>query len=193
MSEKELIEIIGREVKKYFSSKNSEESFPMKKLIFLGEDELLKNHLEKSFLLNESEGEKIILSTLSLKNLINLSMGNYSDEYEKIILEFLLQGKEIYVVREGLEYLKYPQGPSKLLNKYINSLKELENFGVKVFKRENIIDELLNTSIYYSEKVLNVNTLRKISKDKIYVSKETLITDLGKEYIRENNISVIKG
>ncbi|MGX6591900.1 ethanolamine utilization protein [Cetobacterium ceti] len=193
MSEKELIEIIGREVKKYFSSKNSEESSPMKKLIFLGEDELLKNHLEKSFLLNESEGEKIILSTLSLKNLINLSMGNYSDEYEKSILEFLLQGKEIYVVREGLEYLKYPQGPSKLLNKYINSLKELENFGVKVFKRENIIDELLNTSIYYSEKVLNVNTLRKISKEKIYVSKETLITDLGKEYIRENNISVIKG
>ncbi|WP_426709546.1 hypothetical protein [Cetobacterium sp. SF1] len=193
MNEKELMEIIGREVKKYFLSKNIEERPQEKKLIFLGEDELLRNQLEKDFLLDEREGEKIILSTLSLKNLINLSMGNYSDEYEKNILEFLLERRDVYLVREGLEYLKYPQGPPKLLNKYIEALRELENFGIKIFKRSEIVDELLNTSVYYNEKVLNVNTLKKITKDKIYISRETLITDLGKEYIRTNNINVIKG
>ena len=98
--EKYIIELVKKELSKYLT----EQGIEMKKQIsFLGDDKDIEEKLSQKFEISENAGT-LVVSKLSLKNLYNISNAIYENDYEEKIIKFLLENKEIIIIKEGLEY-----------------------------------------------------------------------------------------
>ena len=97
MSDQDLIEIIKREIEKYYSKESNLKEILKKKIGFIGNDIVLKDELNRNFDIQET-GEKIVVSELGIKELAEISQGVYSSEESKKLLYNLLEGKELIVV-----------------------------------------------------------------------------------------------
>ncbi|MEG0134990.1 MAG: hypothetical protein RR476_08725 [Cetobacterium sp.] len=193
MSEQELVDIIKKEVEKYLSGNKSDEN-SKEKINFYGTDLILKQELEKKFIIEES-ANRVIVSEINIKNFVDLSLGTYSDEVGEKLLTYILSGKEIFIVEEGIEYRNYTDIPKKLLKKYEFYEKEILDYGIKIIKRVEVLENLKEKNRYFSGKLLDLKTLRKKydeNKKIIELSKETTITDLAKEFAETNGIKIIK-
>ncbi|MBC2855074.1 hypothetical protein H3N56_01020 [Cetobacterium sp. 2A] len=193
MSEQELVDIIKKEVEKYLSGNKSDEN-SKEKINFYGTDLILKQELEKKFIIEES-ANRVIVSEINIKNFVDLSLGTYSDEVGEKLLTYILSGKEIFIVEEGIEYRNYTDIPKKLLKKYEFYEKEILDYGIKIIKRVEVLENLKEKNRYFSGKLLDLKTLRKNydeNKKIIELSKETTITDLAKEFAETNGIKIIK-
>lgn len=189
MVEKDLLEIIKKEVEKYLKNTDVEKST----VKLIGNDELLKNEIEKSFTLCKNS-KKIVITNLKIPELISLDIGTYTDEVSKEILNHILEGDKIFIIKEGIEWRKFKNIPEKLYKKYEASEKSLMEYGVKFINKIEILENLEENSEinYFSQKVLNLRNIKKISGKKIIISEKTIITQLAMDYIRENDIKVIK-
>lgn len=189
MVEKDLLEIIKKEVEKYLKNTDVEKST----VKLIGNDELLKNEIEKSFTLCKNS-KKIVITDLKIPELISLDIGTYTDEVSKEILNHILEGDKIFIIKEGIEWRKFKNIPEKLYKKYEASEKSLMEYGVKFINKIEILENLEENSEinYFSQKVLNLRNIKKISGKKIIISEKTIITQLAMDYIRENDIKVIK-
>ena len=94
MSDQDLIEIIKREIEKYYSKESNLKEILKKKIGFIGNDIVLKDELKRNFDIQET-GEKIVVSELGIKELAEISQGVYSSEESKKFLYNLLEGKEL--------------------------------------------------------------------------------------------------
>lgn len=113
MNEHELIEIIKREIEKYYLKSGIKNEVNLKKTIgFLGKDIILKNNLEEIFKIEETADE-IVISELSIKELNEISQGTYSTDIGKKLLYNILEGKRIILVKEGIEWRNFSLIPSK--------------------------------------------------------------------------------
>ncbi|WP_462427284.1 hypothetical protein [Fusobacterium varium] len=195
MNEYELIEIIKREIEKYYLKSGIKNEINLKKTIgFLGKDVILKNNLEEIFKIEETANE-IVISELSIKELVEISQGTYSTDTGKKLLYNILEGKKIILVKEGIEWRSFPLIPPKLQEKYREYEKILETYGVKILKRIEIREYLIGKKECYSGKVLDLRTLKNsISRNEEYieVSAATTVTELAKEYAAMNNIKITK-
>lgn len=54
----------------------------------------------------------------------------------------MLEGKELIVVEEGIEWRKFISAPLKLQERYRNYEKVLESYGTKIMKRIEIREYL---------------------------------------------------
>lgn len=189
MVEKDLLEIIKKEVEKYLKNTDVEKST----VKLIGNDELLKNEIEKKFDLCK-KSKKIVITDLKIPELISLDIGTYTDEVSKEILNHILEGDKIFIIKEGIEWRKFKNIPEKLYKKYEASEKSLMEYGVKFINKIEILENLEENSEinYFSQKVLNLRNIKKISGKKIIISEKTIITQLAMDYIRENDIKVIK-
>ncbi len=189
MVEKDLLEIIKKEVEKYLKNTDVEKST----VKLIGNDELLKNEIEKKFVLCKNS-KKIVITDLKIPELISLDIGTYTDEVSKEILNHILEGDKIFIIKEGIEWRKFKNIPEKLYKKYEASEKSLMEYGVKFINKIEILENLEENSEinYFSQKVLNLRNIKKISGKKIIISEKTIITQLAMDYIRENDIKVIK-
>nr|WP_307775487.1 hypothetical protein [uncultured Cetobacterium sp.] len=189
MVEKDLLEIIKKEVEKYLKNTDVEKST----VKLIGNDELLKNEIEKKFDLCKNS-KKIVITDLKIPELISLDIGTYTDEVSKEILNHILEGDKIFIIKEGIEWRKFKNIPEKLYKKYEASEKSLMEYGVKFINKIEILENLEENSEinYFSQKVLNLRNIKKISGKKIIISEKTIITQLAMDYIRENDIKVIK-
>ena len=189
MIEKDLLDIIKREVEKYLKTK-----IPSKEIIkLLGTDNILKEELEKDFTFS-NDSKKIIVSNLKISELVALGNGAFSNEKAEEILNHILNGDEVFLIKEGLEWRSYKNIPGKLLEKYENYENMLKDYGIKFFNKIEIIDFLKNASNQYSfnKKVLNLSDIKKLKEKEIIISEKTIITQLAIDYIKENNIKIIK-
>lgn len=189
MIEKELLEIIKKEVEKYL--KNSTETKETVKII--GYDNLIKNELEKKFTLCE-EAKKIIITNLKIPELISLSQGSYTNDISQEILNHILKSHEIFIIKEGVEWRSFENIPEPLYKKYSNCENNLKEYGVKFIKKIELL-ESLNSDIkknYFNNKLLNLRYVKNISEKEIIISEDTIITQLALDYIRENNIKIIR-
>lgn len=189
MIEKDLLDIIKKEVEKYLKTK-----IPSKEIIkLLGTDNILKEELEKDFIFS-NDSKKIIVSNLKIPELVALGNGTFSNEKDEEILNHILNGDEVFLIKEGLEWKSYKNIPGKLLEKYENYENILKDYGIKFFNKIEIIDFLKNASNQYSfnKKVLNLSDIKKLKEKEIIISEKTIITQLAIDYIKENNIKIIK-
>lgn len=192
MNENELLEIIKREIAKYYYKETVKET--KEAVGFAGNDIILRNELEKNFNIKE-EAEKIVVSEISLKDLAEISQGIYSSDESRKLLYSLLEGKELILAEEGIEWRKFVSVPLKLQEKYKEYEKTLEDYGVKILKRMEIREYLENRRSCFTGKLLDLKTLKNNfnkSDNTIEVSAETTITELAKEYAAVNNIKIIK-
>ena len=198
MLNEEMLEIILKKVLEELSrkgidisSRKNQEEKPIK-VSFLGKDNLLKDELKtyakindnidfKTFFesLEKADSEKLVVSDLSIDELVDLSQGR-----KNIVTEFLL-------VEEGLEYKRY-QKPEVLIKVYDGYLQNLKEFGVKVLKRVEISKMFTKREEFSISGVITKDKLQKLSAEnqKIIVKKGSKITSLADEYIKSNNIQL---
>ena len=208
MDTQKLIEVLAREVLKEIAKRENEKLSENNEIIskksvlivFLGNDEVLKDELKKetSFMENikldstweeigQCENKKrLVVSTLGINELIELSQGRKS-----IITEFLFNDGEVVLVEEGLEYKKYTK-PAALINLYDGYLDKVREFGIKVVKRTEVKNVFCTKEKVYLKGLITERRLRKLElkNQTLEVDAKSKITSLAMDYIKENSIEL---
>ena len=188
--EKYIIELVKKELSKYLT----EQGIEMKKQIsFLGDDKDIEEKLSQKFEFSENAGT-LVVSKLSLKNLYNISNAIYENDYEEIIIKFLLENKEIIIIKEGIEYSKYENIPVAVLKRYEEYIEKIKTYGIKIESKDFYINSLEKKEEVYSKKLLDLNTLRELESKGIkrLVIENSIVTSSAQEYAKDKNIEIIK-
>ena len=185
-----IIELVKKELSKYLTDQGIDIK---KEVCFLGDDNEIKEQLSQKF--NFSENAKtLIVSQLSLKNLYNISNAIYENEYEEKIIKFLLENKEIIIIREGIEYSKYENIPPMVQKKYEEYLEKIKSYGMKVENKDFYINSLTKKEEIYGKKLLDLNKLKELEAKGMrrIVVENSIVTSSAEEYAKEKNIEIIK-
>ena len=185
-----IIELVKKELSKYLTDQGIDVK---KEVCFLGDDNEIKEQLSQKF--NFSENAKtLIVSQLSIKNLYNISNAIYENEYEEKIIKFLLESKEILIIKEGIEYSKYENIPLAVQKKYEEYLEKIKSYGIKVENKEFYINSLTNKEKIYSKKLLDLNKVKELEAKgtRRIVVENSIVTNSAEEYAKEKNIEIIK-
>ena len=188
--EKYIIELVKKELSKYLT----EQGIEMKKQIsFLGDDKDIEEKLSQKFEISENAGT-LVVSKLSLKNLYNISNAIYENEYEEKIIKFLLENKEIIIIKEGIEYSKYENIPVAVLKRYEEYIEKIKTYGIKIESKDFYINSLEKKEEVYSKKLLDLSSLREleIKGIKRLVIENSIVTSSAQEYAKNKNIEIIK-
>ena len=188
--EKYIIELVKKELSKYLT----EQGIEMKKQIsFLGDDKEIEEKLSQKFEFSENAGT-LVISKLSLKNLYNISNAIYENDYEEKIIKFLLENKEIIIIKEGIEYSKYENIPVAVLKRYEEYIEKIKTYGIKIENKDFYINSLEKKEEVYSKKLLDLNSLREleIKGIKRLVIENSIVTSSAQEYAKDKNIEIIK-
>jgi len=196
-----IIELVKKELSRYLTDQGIEIK---KEVYFLGDDNEIKEQLSQKF--NFSENAKtLIVSQLSLKNLYNISNAVYENEYEEKIIKFLLESKEILIIKEGIEsykiYMTYGQriGDEEAI-KVLKTAKENnaivsvhpENHAAVEYLRKYYVENGMTSAEYHpksrpeeceAEAVNRILTLAHVVGDApIYIVH--LTSNMGLDYIK---------
>ena len=185
-----IIELVKKELNKYLTDQGIEIK---KEIYFLGDDNEIKEQLSQKF--NFSENAKtLIVSQLSIKNLYNISNAIYENEYEEKIIKFLLENKEIIIIKEGIEYSKYENIPPMVQKKYEEYLEKIKSYGIKVENKDFYINSLTKKEEIYGKKLLDLNKLKELEARGMrrIVVENSIVTSSAEEYAKEKNIEIIK-
>lgn len=188
--EKYIIELVKKELSKYLT----EQGIEMKKQIsFLGDDKDIEEKLSQKFEISEN-AETLVASKLSLKNLYNISNAIYENDYEEKIIKFLLENKEIIIIKEGIEYSKYENIPVAVLKRYEEYIEKIKTYGIKIENKDFYINSLEKKEEVYSKKLLDLNSLKEleIKGIKRLVIENSIVTSSAQEYAKDKNIEIIK-
>ena len=188
--EKYIIELVKKELSKYLT----EQGIEMKKQIsFLGDDKDIEKKLSQKFEISEN-AETLVVSKLSLKNLYNISNAIYENDYEEKIIKFLLENKEIIIIKEGIEYSKYENIPVAVLKRYEEYIERIKTYGIKIESKDFYINSLEKKEEVYSKKLLDLNSLKEleIKGIKRLVIENSIVTSSAQEYAKDKNIEIIK-
>ena len=185
-----IIELVKKELNKYLTDQGIDIK---KEVYFLGDDNEIKEQLSQKF--NFSENAKtLIVSQLSIKNLYNISNAIYENEYEEKIIKFLLENKEIIIIKEGIEYSKYENIPPMVQKKYEEYLEKIKSYGIKVENKDFYINSLTKKEEIYGKKLLDLNKLKELEAKGMrrIVVENSIVTSSAEEYAKEKNIEIIK-
>ena len=188
--EKYIIELVKKELSKYLT----EQGIEMKKQIsFLGDDKDIEEKLSQKFEISENAGT-LVVSKLSLKNLYNISNAIYENDYEEKIIKFLLENKEIIIIKEGIEYSKYENIPLAVQKKYEEYLERIKSYGIKVENKDFYINSLTQKEEVYGKKLLDLNKLKELEAKGMrrIIVENSIVTSSAEEYAKEKNIEIIK-
>ncbi|WP_338241974.1 TIGR02536 family ethanolamine utilization protein [Fusobacterium vincentii] len=185
-----IIELVKKELSKYLTTQGIDIK---KDVCFLGDDNEIKEQLSQKFNFSEN-AETLIVSQLSLKNLYNVSNAIYENEYEEKIIKFLLENKEIIIIKEGIEYSKYENIPPMVQKKYEEYLEKIKSYGIKVENKDFYINSLTKKEEIYGKKLLDLNKLKELEAKGMrrIVVENSIITSSAEEYAKEKNIEIIK-
>ena len=164
-----------------------------KQISFLGDDKDIEEKLSQKFEISENAGT-LVVSKLSLKNLYNISNAIYENDYEEKIIKFLLENKEIIIIKEGIEYSKYENIPVAVLKRYEEYIEKIKTYGIKIESKDFYINSLEKKEEVYSKKLLDLNSLREleIKGIKRLVIENSIVTSSAQEYAKDKNIEIIK-
>lgn len=151
-----------------------------------------------------------IIPKLPIGTMANLANLNTSSSEEKFIITMIMKGKKIYILEQGIEYRIYKDtAPKQLYNKYLNFEKQLINYGIEILNQgcnSKIIasyhGELSSSfsiedakSEKISKRVITENDMIRIyekGKNVIIVGDNSILTPLARDFIKINNIEIIK-
>lgn len=165
------------------------------------------NELEE---LNVESFKHIIISSFTLNQLTNITIGKSDDNITSIIIECILKGKNIFILNDGVKYRKYKNTANINFYNMIETYeKNIISFGIN-FIDEDDIDNLIKDnkkniekeydignkkSYEIDNKIITESVLEKIYRQghiNITIKSDAIITPLAKDYIRINNIKIFK-
>lgn len=148
-----------------------------------------------------------VILDLNNLELCKLSSG-FCDTAKLMLIEDLIQsGKEIYLAKEGIDFLKYEShSPRNFIRMYKNKLDILKSWKIKVLpmagiknelekkyhsnlnKRNLVYDGRVLTKKFITQKDIEIACLQ--GQSQILISKQSKMTDVASEYAEKMNIKV---
>lgn len=125
------------------------------------------------------EYEACIVCRVGNKQIASIANGLCSSSMEEIIMNFLLMGKNVYLLEDGIEYRRYlGTASSSLIELYQGFEKKLVDYGVKLIKN-------------YRD-ILGTNEIKEIEKvEAVEAEKEIQCTPQVKECDTVNSVDLI--
>lgn len=180
---------------------------------------LIHNWKDIKFLESEediSTYECILVKELSIDEFLSISEGKQINDKTRILREAFLKNKRVVIVSEGLEHRRFRDESNKNFYKLFSDKEEcLKSFGVEFvhssdldkklqsigevefYNREEVNKdktEYMTNSCKIDEKLITrptlENILLKTNANEIKISKDTIITSLAEDYIREKDLKV---
>lgn len=122
----------------------------------------------------------VIITRLSCTMLANLANGTGGGE-EEFIFGMLLEGKPVYIKPDGVVYKSFKStAPRALYSLYDNCEKKLAAYGIRYLPCGGTV----------SKKLICVSDLCGVTD--ITVDRRSIISPLAQDYIKQNNINVIR-
>ncbi|WP_291578595.1 hypothetical protein [Clostridium sp. UBA6640] len=230
MYNEELVELITKEVMNRLKILLEENNRSKKKLLILEHSKdlcpILTGALsDNNFIIDclDNMGdienyEGIILQNISNSELTNLSLTIQGSMKEKVAIEAVLKGLNLYAMEKGVEYKKYAATANRVLfNAFKDHQEKLKSYGVNfvglkvllsTLKGENVnispkserkdksevsvqIKDEANKSI--KKKLISETELRDLYKDgvrEVVIPKKSIVTPLAKDFARINKLLI---
>lgn len=144
----------------------------------------------------------VIITELSFENLVNCIQFQPANELEQEIIESIKAGKELFIIKEGRTYLSLLTSGKYALKQKIQELEyQFYRYGGKFIslselKQSSFITlNPLENKAFTHKKYLTVKDIienKLAPQATIEISKETVLTDYAKEYVREKEIKIIQ-
>lgn len=208
MDLEKLVDMITKEVmrkiKESMESENSKINSPRILIVESSQSDIYSNLVNKldsiKYLIHSKEDmnsdlnsyDNIIIGSIDNRELANLALGVQCSEKEKIIIDSILLGKDIFLVEEGIEYRKYKDKSNKVFySLYRDYENKLINYGIKLVKEDmigkihsdkkiNSMESIESIGVTVTEnKESNIITNVIIDETEIYdFTKKRLITEV---------------
>lgn len=196
----------------YAERENKEENFAKENIVcidFSLEDKKRLTPFEEKYnfifdtsIENDLNFSQVWISSISHQDLALTSLG--LDTSIGPLIEYIAQGKKVYVFPEGRKYLKYVNTASDILkNMWKNYENTLIQMGV-IFENpmsnldvEKGIDFKISKRnsnyTFVDKKLITVDDIKDLGEDVkgICIASNTIITPLAKDYMREKKIECI--
>ncbi|MDD6153994.1 MAG: hypothetical protein PUB39_00255 [Eubacteriales bacterium] len=99
--------------------------------------------------------KKVVIADLDNESLSKLTLGIFDNPYLKLIGSCIMQGKDISIVEDDIEFLKYRKtAPKSFLDMFSNKLNTLKDWGMDVRSLDDLVvtlcsnpDKLCSASI----------------------------------------------
>lgn len=179
MNNDQLVELVTKEVmSKLKAILNDKNSLNKKRVLILEHKETLCNvltsALEKSNYvvdcidnmgdLNSYEG--IILQSIGIGELANLSHGIEGSVKEKVVIEAIFNGNKIYSMEKGVEYKNFAATSNKVFFNMFKAYEDkLVSYGIKFVGLKELIASLSNKTIDLEE-----TTCKTVVKDNAVIT-----------------------
>ncbi|PKM60877.1 MAG: hypothetical protein CVU99_05950 [Firmicutes bacterium HGW-Firmicutes-4] len=160
----------------------------------------------------------LVISKLSIDEMAASVNGVAINDKTRVLRQFLLIGKNVYVIEEGLEYRQYKAIANPAFYKvFKDHQKQLELCGVRIMStialestfitegkstlpvitkketREESTVGILSPAVKYStlKKLVNIELAKELATEpNIVLKKGTLVTPYAKDFFRESNATV---
>lgn len=232
MSNEQLIEVITKEVMARLHTLNKKDENCKKKVLVLENKESLSHSLisalsEKNCTVDCLDDvksidtfEAIILQSITNGELANLSLGIEGSLKERMAVRALLNGKDVYLLTDKIEYKKYAATSNKLLyNMYIDYENKIKSYGVRFVELKELSACLEGNSCISQNKTLEDNSDIQICNDtdnkndadltekkliseadiknaykngitSILISPKSILTPLALDFVRTNRLNI---
>lgn len=225
MKNEELIELITKEVMKRLKIMLEENNKSKKKLLILEHSKdlcpILSGALkDNDFIvhclddMNDIESyEGIILQNISNGELTNLSLTIQGSMKEKVAIEAVLKGLNLYAMEKGVEYKKYTAtANTALLDTFKSHEEKLKNYGVKFVGLKGLLSALKGegnikennekvsatvevgvNQLVINKKLISETDLKNLYKDgikEIVIPRKSIVTPLAKDFARINKLLI---
>lgn len=221
MNYDKLVDLIVQEVYKKLQE-GVKSTIKNKTAVVMGECDLVAigKTLEATYKVaaynKDIKADIVVLSELTIKAMANLATLTGTNEEENFIITSLMEGKKVYILKDGMEYRKYKNtAPKALYNKYLEFENELKLYGINIVdhisgcvdndtkEEEAIVEVSTETVLSSGEDELNLELTKKklISEADIRkpfksgmkfltIDKKSILTPLAMDFIRIHNLKV---
>lgn len=186
-----LVEMITKEVMKRLPDSTEDTTLGKEKVLVVcsSDEELTKVkelvedkyevHIYDKADINLKNYEHIIVTNLCNKGLASMALGLCNDNVQAFIVEALLSGKKVYLLKEGIQYRKYLNTVSvALYNLYKEYESKILSYGIALVHEKSLL-ESIETGVACSEEgtesicVVEVSTVSSegITSSKVIPSK----------------------
>ena len=158
---------------------------------------------------------KVLICDLDNDSLSKLTSGIFDNPYLKLIGSCIMQGKNIAIVEDDIEFLKYQDtAPKAFLAMFNHKLDTLREWGLEVRSLDDLTVSLCSHDDPddLEKKEVKMQTARKHNsgsvvtkkalteadvinanfkhQDEILVSENTIVTEVAEDYARKNGITI---
>jgi ethanolamine utilization protein len=153
--------------------------------------------------------DAILLGSISHQELVHISMGLANNPVSSLVIEAILAGKKIFILKEGVTYQRYEHTSN---TNFYNMLKgyeeQLKTFGIKWIYANEIVEKIENPEAlreafieekkieeYVVEvKIITESIAKQYHKNgcqRLMIKKHTIVTPLARDYLRDKRIIMI--